>query len=123
MKIDPKDIEYRYTKGQGPGGQNKNKVETCVIATHVPTGIQVRVDGRSREQNQKRANKLLEQRVKEHFESLKAEERKARRDEAIHDETTIRTYNYKRNTVTDHRTGKVASLKDVLEKGQIDKLK
>ncbi|HKI21511.1 MAG TPA: peptide chain release factor-like protein [Isosphaeraceae bacterium] len=33
------ECEFRATRRSGPGGQNRNKVETAVIMTHRPTGI------------------------------------------------------------------------------------
>jgi hypothetical protein len=32
------ECDFRATRGSGPGGQNRNKVETAVILTHRPTG-------------------------------------------------------------------------------------
>jgi hypothetical protein len=33
------ECDFRATRRSGPGGQNRNKVETAVILTHRPTGI------------------------------------------------------------------------------------
>ncbi len=55
-----KDISYQTLRGTGPGGQNVNKVETAVRATHIPSGVQVKVtDSRSQLQNKKLATERL----------------------------------------------------------------
>lgn len=117
-----KDIKIKYTKGTGPGGQNKNKLETACRIMHIPTGITAYADCRKRRQSYKEAMKVLEQRLQEASEAEQAEARKARRYRAIHNTPRVRTYDYKSGVVTDHRTGKKASLKDVLRKGRIDLL-
>ena len=114
---------FRYTRGTGPGGQHKNKTSSCVIAKHVPTGIEVRVDGRKQHTNKRAAIKQLDKEVIAHFEKQKAAEKKAQRDHAIHNEVRIRTYDFSRGVVTDHRSGKTASIKDILDKGKIEKLR
>lgn len=60
-----KEIVFQTLRASGPGGQNVNKVESAVRATHVPTGASVTAsDERSQLMNKKTAevrlrNKLL----------------------------------------------------------------
>ena len=42
LKIFKKDMLEVFTHSSGPGGQNVNKVATCVQLTHVLTGISVK---------------------------------------------------------------------------------
>jgi len=42
LGIRERDIEERFTRSRGPGGQNVNKVSTCVVLKHIPTGTKVR---------------------------------------------------------------------------------
>lgn len=54
------EIEISYTKSGGAGGQNVNKRETAVRATHLPTKISVHVSSeRSQVQNKDKALALL----------------------------------------------------------------
>lgn len=116
------DVRVERIRGKGPGGQNKNKVASCVRLTHVPTGLVVRIDGRDQHKNLKLAWKELERRLADWQSQQKSDKRKAKRDAAIKDTPTIRTYDFKTNRVKDHRSGKTASLKDVLEKGKLELL-
>lgn len=117
------DLKIDRIRGTGPGGQNRNKVASCIRLTHLPTGIVVTKDGRDQHKNLQMAMRELEHRLAQARRDTQAAERKTRRDAAIKDTSSIRTYDYKSGLVRDHRTGKVASIKDVLVKGKIDLLR
>ena len=123
MKIKLSDITFRYTRGQGPGGQHKNKTDSCVTARHVPTGIEVTIDGRSQHQNKRAAIKRLEWEVLQLSADQRAERKKVKRDHAIKNGERVRTYDFSRNLVTDHRTGKTAPIKEILDKARLEKLR
>lgn len=119
MKI----FKYEYMRGTGPGGQHKNKTNSACRITHVPTGTSSYADERCQRHSKKKAMKFLIDKLKKIKKQELANKKKARRDKVIHERDIIRTYNYDRGTVKDHRTGKIASIKDVLDKGKIGLLK
>lgn len=118
-----KDVKIETKVGEGPGGQHRNKTASCVVATHLPTGISVKVDERNQHSNKRKALKQLEKKVEEHNQLKFAAKKKRRRDAAIKDTERVRTYDYSRGIVIDHRTGKTASLKNIIDKGKLELLK
>lgn len=121
--MNKKDFKITYTRGTGPGGQHKNKVETCVVIKHIPTGMQEKCeDTRSKERNKNLAMERLLKRIEKQKELEAHEKQNDSRKEQIVNKKATRTYNYPRNQVTDHRTGKKANLEKVM-KGNLDLLK
>ena len=110
----------RYTRGSGPGGQHKNKVETCVVVTHIASGIQVRCqDTRSKTQNLKIGLEKLNKKVELYYDEIRDKKKKQVRKKRIENLKVIKTYNFQTNTVYDHRTKIKKELKRVLN-GEID---
>jgi hypothetical protein len=49
------ECDFRATRRSGPGGQNRNKVETAVVLTHRPTGIRAEASERRTQGENRRA--------------------------------------------------------------------
>lgn len=123
MLLNKNDLKIEYTRGTGAGGQHKNKTETCCEITHIPTGIKERCqDSRSKSTNYETALKRVTKRVEELVSSKKHQELNEKRNQMLSDAGTIRTYNFQRGEVKDHRNKKIAPLKKVLD-GEIELLK
>ena len=70
------DLEESFMRSGGHGGQNVNKVNTCVVVVHRPTGLQVRCqETRQQGLNRFLARKLLLDRIEEKRKGLVAAER------------------------------------------------
>jgi len=59
-----KDIEEKFVRSSGHGGQNVNKTATCVYLKHIPTGIEVKcMKDRSQSINRFLARRELVKRI------------------------------------------------------------
>ncbi len=66
LGIQEADLEERFIRSGGPGGQNVNKVATCVWLRHPPSGLEVKVQReRSQALNRFLARRLLVEKLEE----------------------------------------------------------
>lgn len=124
VEIHPSELRIETTRGTGAGGQHKNTTDSCVIITHLATGIKVVRDGRNQHQNKEDALKEISKRVNEFYRTGHMEESvEERRDQIGKGERSDkrRTYRVKDGVVTDHVTNKTASFKEIM-KGKVDLL-
>ncbi len=64
LGIDENDIVERFVRSGGHGGQNVNKVSTCVYLKHIPSGIEVKCQReRSQALNRFIARRILADKV------------------------------------------------------------
>lgn len=75
LGIRESDLEESFVRSGGPGGQNVNKVSTCVILKHAPSGIIVRCqENRSQAMNRYLARKILVSRLDAQIHGRESEE-------------------------------------------------
>ena len=64
LGVEERDLEESFIRSSGPGGQNVNKVATCVVLRHQPSGLEVRCQQeRSQAVNRFLARRLLLRRL------------------------------------------------------------
>ena len=60
LGVAARDLEEWFIRSSGPGGQNVNKVATCVVLRHRPSGLEVRCQReRSQALNRYLARRIL----------------------------------------------------------------
>jgi len=126
VDIHESEVDIIFTRGTGSGGQHKNKTSSCVVMTHLATGIKCVVDGRDQHKNKRAAFKEMAIRVNHFYKTgHNLESADLRRDQigvvgGRGDKR--RSYRVKDSMVIDHVSGKTAKLKDIL-RGKITLLK
>ena len=116
--LNQRDLEITSTRSSGAGGQNVNKVESCVIIKHIPSGIMIKCQNeRSQVQNKRFALALLMEKLntssteKQHQNINQI--RKSQVGSGMRGDK-IRTIRYQDGVVTNEINGKKISLKKYL---------
>jgi len=77
LGIREEDIDEKFVRSQGKGGQNVNKLETCVYLKHRPTGIEVKCQQERRQaMNRFLARRILTDKIETMILGRKSEERR-----------------------------------------------
>ncbi|OGP74634.1 MAG: peptidyl-tRNA hydrolase [Deltaproteobacteria bacterium RBG_16_49_23] len=96
LNIHERDIEEKFIRSSGRGGQKVNKTSTCVYLKHLPTGIEVKwMSERSQTLNRFLARRELVSRIERASGRVTPEERKirqARRQKAKREKRAKRKY-------------------------------
>ena len=74
LGIKEADLIEKFVRSQGKGGQNVNKVETCVYLKHVPTGLEVKCQQeRSQALNRFLARRILTDKIETRMKGQESE--------------------------------------------------
>ncbi len=74
LGINKEDIEEKFIRSTGKGGQNVNKVSTCVYLKHIPTGFEIKCsEERSQLMNRFLALRRLVEKIEEKELNIKSE--------------------------------------------------
>ena len=125
VEIRQEDLRIETCRAGGAGGQHVNRTESAVQIFHLPTGIMVRCeDGRSQLKNKETGMRILRARLFEMKQREAQQNYSAQRRALIGSggrEEKIRTYNFPKNRLTDHRIGYTSyNLDIVLASGALE---
>lgn len=119
LRIPESDLEWTTCRGSGPGGQKRNKTESAVQVTHVPTGTVVRCES-ERSQHQNRATALASLRARlwqvgqERADAERGQDRRQQIGSGMRGDKR-RTVRCQDGVVSDHVTGRRWNLREYLK--------
>lgn len=118
ISIKDQELIWKTCRGSGPGGQHRNKTESAVQVTHIPSGLSVRCESeRSQHQNKESALELLRARLWEQRKKTLTDKRTNDRKEMVGSGMRgdkRRTIRFQDGQVVDHITGRRWKLKNYL---------
>ena len=126
LKIKPTDLRTDTFRSRGAGGQHVNTTDSAVRIVHLPTKITVQCqDEKSQHANKEKALKVLRARLQE-----KQREEKKQKESLVRlsqigtgdRSEKVRTYNFPRLCVTDHRINFSLSALEQVMAGELDPL-
>lgn len=118
ISIKENELIWKTCRGSGPGGQHRNKTESAVQVTHIPTGLNVRCEsGRSQHHNKISALEILRARLwelgRKEVITQRANDRKEQVGSGMRGDKR-RTVRFQDGQVVDHITGRRWNLKNYL---------
>lgn len=125
-KLNMNEVTITTKRGSGPGGQHRNKTESCVVARRTPTGLTATIDGREQHANKRLALAVLAAKLaKLNCESVHKQAADAKRQQVGNGGRAdkIRTYNFIDSRAVDHRSGiKTGRVDEVIGRGRFELL-
>lgn len=117
VEFNDRDFRVEWYSGSGAGGQHRNKHQNSCRITHVPSGVIITAQTRSRQSSLQQAKDEILRRLNE-FQSrqvldIMAADRKQQVGTGERADK-IRTYRFQDNIVKDHRTERQAPADAVL---------
>jgi peptide chain release factor 1 len=104
-----RDLEIEWFSGTGAGGQHRNKHQNSCRLRHVPSGVVVSAQSRSRANSLNEATAELKRRLTENTNSSIREKNSSVRKEQVGSGQRgdkVRTIQFQNNTAVDHRNNK-----------------
>ena len=124
VAIPEQDLKIEWYSGTGAGGQHRNKHQNSCRITHIPSGVVATAQTRSRQNSQIQAMQAIQSEVdnsaKRCYNNSIASNRKQQVGSGMRGDK-IRTYRFQDDRVQDHISGKITSVKKVMN-GNFDLL-
>lgn len=118
------DFGYRWFGATGAGGQHANKHHNSLELTHLPSGLSVKAQGKSRKANERDAMASLLARLDREINAAGGRETNSTRTAQIGSGMRAdkrRTYRFRDDSVEDHETGKRTTCRKFM-RGEIELL-